>query len=367
MAVVVDSPFVRRVLIVLGLVAGSVLLTLLAWRGITALLVTFAGLLLAVFLRSLAILVQRSFKLGDYAALGVVCLALVVLGGVGVALLAAPLQAQAAELVDALPRAAAQLRDQVNQWPLGQRVLQQFAATDEVAAPAARRMFSAVSSVVAVLGYVVLILFVGLFLAAEPRLYVRGVVRLMPLAMRPRVQEVLGELGLMLQRWLIGRVALMVIITFLTWAGLQLLGVPLPLALAIIAGLLTFIPNFGPLIAAVPAMLLALMQSPMHAVYVAALYLAIQTIESYTLEPYVMRKADDLPPALVIAAQLFLGVTLGALGLILATPLLVVTYVLVQRLYVEDVLGDRMERNGDMDTAGTSVESLSTPSLGNRA
>jgi predicted PurR-regulated permease PerM len=147
----------------------------------------------------------------------------------------------------------------------------------------------------------------------------------------------------------------------------MVLGIPLALALAAIAGLLTFIPNFGPIIAAVPAMLLALTQSPMQAVYVGALYLGIQTIESYTLEPYVMRKADDLPPALAIASQLFLGVTLGAMGLILATPLLVVVYLLVQRLYVEDVLGDRLAHDTDGEAAGsTSVASLGTPSLGAR-
>jgi predicted PurR-regulated permease PerM len=135
----------------------------------------------------------------------------------------------------------------------------------------------------------------------------------------------------------------MLVIAVATWLGLLALGIPLALALAVLAGVLTFIPNFGPVIAAVPAMLLALLESPMHVLYVGGLYLALQTVESYTLEPYVMRKADDLPPALVIVGQLFLGVTLGALGLILATPLIVTLNVLVQRLYVEDVLGDHAD------------------------
>jgi predicted PurR-regulated permease PerM len=140
---------------------------------------------------------------------------------------------------------------------------------------------------------------------------------------------------------------LMLGIAIATWIGLLVLGIPLALALAVLAGLLTFIPNFGPVIAAVPAMLLALLEGPTQVLYVGILYLGLQTVESYTLEPYVMRKADDLAPALVIAWQLFLGVTLGTLGLIFATPLLVVVTVLVQRFYIEDVLGDRLITDAD--------------------
>ncbi len=341
---VVDSPFIRRVLIVLGLASGAVLLAVCAWQGTTALLATFAALLLAVLLRSLASLVQRWSPLGDYAALAVVCVALVTLLGAGVALLATPLQEQAGELVDTVPRAVDRLREQVMRWPLAARLWGSAAGPAQggtsLAAPAAEGAMRVVSRVVSLTGYLVLLSFVGLFLAAEPGLYRRGLVGLLPIAMRPRIDGVLLEIGQRLQTWLLGRAALMLVITIATWIGLLALGIPLALALAVLAGLLTFIPNFGPVIAAVPAMLLALLESPMHVLYVGGLYLALQTAESYTLEPYVMRKADNLAPALVIVGQLFLGVTLGALGLILATPLIVTINVLVQRLYVEDVLGD---------------------------
>ena len=156
--------------------------------------------------------------------------------------------------------------------------------------------------------------------------------------LRPRLDQVLLEAGESLRRWLLGRALLMVVIAAATWIGLVALGIPMALALAVLAGAFTFIPNFGPIISAVPAMLLAVLQSPMHVVYVGLLYLGIQTAESYTLEPYVMRKADNLPPAIVIVGQLFLGVALGALGFVLATPLIVVIAVVVRRLYIEDTL-----------------------------
>lgn len=333
--------FVRRVLVVVGIVAAVTLLTLVAWRGLTALLVTFAGVLLGVLLRSLAQLLQRRWSLGNGAALALVCAGLVLLAAGGAVLFAGPLQAQVADMYDELPKAWSRLRDQLAAYPLGQRLLSQ--ARDgtplaDMAAPAARQVMQAVSRTATTAGYVVLVLFTGLFLAAEPDVYRRGLLRLFPVSRRPRVRTVLDEVGESLQRWLVGRALLMLVITACTWAGLLLLGVPLAFALAVLAGLLTFIPNFGPILSAVPALLLALLQGPDTVLWVGALYLALQTVESYTLEPWVMRKADDLPPALVIVGQLFLGVTLGAIGLVLATPLIVVLTVLVKRLYVEDVV-----------------------------
>lgn len=362
MVTALEALFVRRVLVVLGLTGALVLVTLIVWSGVSALLVTFAGVLLAVFLRGLACMAMRWTGIGQGLALAIVCIILLAVLGIGGLLLANPLQEQYATLIDELPKAVAQLRERVARIPLGQRVLtyvSQGGSGSTMTGTAATHVMAAFSTTLGVLGNVILILFVGLFLAAEPDLYRRGVLRLTPIGARPRAADVLDEIGDKLQRWLVGRIAVMGVVAVITWIGLVLLGVPLALALALLAGVLTFIPNFGPVLSAIPAMLLAMTQSPAHALYVGALYLSIQTVESYTLEPYVMRKADDLPPALVIASQLFLGVTLGALGLILATPLLVVIYVLMQRLYVEDVLGDAL----DAPESGRRASSLGRPSL----
>ena len=336
------GPGTRRVFVTTVVVVAVVGLALLAWRGMTALLVTFAGVLLAVLLRSLAQGVQRLRPMGDTASLAVVCLGLLALAGGGAFLLAAPLQHQSAELLDELPRAVAQLRDTLATMPLGRRLLSLAHGSSEdlssVAGPAAQRVVRVASTTVSSVGYLVLVLFTGLFLAAEPSLYRRGLLRLFPVRLRPRLDQVLLEAGESLRRWLLGRALLMVVIAAATWIGLVALGIPMALALAVLAGAFTFIPNFGPIISAVPAMLLAVLQSPMHVVYVGLLYLGIQTAESYTLEPYVMRKADNLPPAIVIVGQLFLGVALGALGFVLATPLIVVIAVVVRRLYIEDTL-----------------------------
>ena len=132
----------------------------------------------------------------------------------------------------------------------------------------------------------------------------------------------------------------MLFIGVLTWVGLSIIGVPLALTLGLIAGLLSFIPNFGPILSAVPAILLAFIDSPTSALYVLALFVGVQLIESNLVTPMIERQTVELPPVLTIVSQLALAVLFGAVGLILATPILAVVMVLVQTLYIQDVLGD---------------------------
>ena len=150
----------------------------------------------------------------------------------------------------------------------------------------------------------------------------------------------LGVLDDALGRWLLGRFALMLINGALTALALWLLGVPLAVALGVIAGVLNFIPNFGPFIAAVPAVLIAFIESPQLALYTALVYVVVQMLDGYVFTPIVDRKSVDLPPVVTIAMQLLLGLLLGFMGLLVASPLAAVIMITVKMLYVEDVLGD---------------------------
>jgi predicted PurR-regulated permease PerM len=165
-------------------------------------------------------------------------------------------------------------------------------------------------------------------------------IKIFPAARRERIGEVVDEIGKTLSWWLVGKFFSMLIIGILTTFGLWILGIPLALTLGIITALFAFIPNFGPIIAVLPAVLFALAESPTKALYVLGLYLGIEMIESYLITPLMQRKMVSLPPVLTIFFQIFLGVLVGGLGLILATPLLAVLIVLVKMLYIEDVLGD---------------------------
>jgi predicted PurR-regulated permease PerM len=138
----------------------------------------------------------------------------------------------------------------------------------------------------------------------------------------------------------------MLIVSVATSVGLTLLGVPLALILGIIAGLLDFIPYVGPILAGVPAVLLALTISPDMAVYTLLLFVGIQLVEGYILQPLIEARAVDLAPAMVIVMQLVFGTLFGFAGVALATPLAAGLAVLVEMLYIEDVLGDRSGSKG---------------------
>lgn len=141
------------------------------------------------------------------------------------------------------------------------------------------------SNTLGALANFVIVIAIGIYLAADPDAYVHGFARLFPKPRRARVLEVLAAIGTTLRWWLMGKFLSMIVVGVLTAAGLWLLGIPLAVTLALIAAALTFIPNIGPILAVVPAALLALLQSPMQVVYVCLLYLGIQTFESYLLTP----------------------------------------------------------------------------------
>jgi predicted PurR-regulated permease PerM len=161
-------------------------------------------------------------------------------------------------------------------------------------------------------------------------------VALIPPRGQEKADQVIDKLGEQLLNWLKGKLFSMFVVFVLTAIGLAIIGIPLWLVLAILAGLISFIPNFGPLIAFIPALLVALMQSPQTAALVAGLYILIQFIESNFITTLVQKKLLNMPPALIIIAQLIMGLLTGAWGLVLATPIIVIVIVLVQELYLKN-------------------------------
>ncbi len=213
------------------------------------------------------------------------------------------------------------------------------------------------SSTLGAIGNFFVTILLAIYLATEPEFYIKGFTKLFPIERRERVKEIINTVIETLQWWLIGKAASMIFIGILTWIGLSIIGVPLALTLGLIAGLLSFIPNFGPIISAVPALLLAFIDSPITAVYVLALYVGVQLIESNVVTPIIERETVELPPALTIMFQLALSVMIGGLGLVLATPLLAVVMVIVQTVYIQDILGDR-----EIEVEEKDLQTDATPS-----
>jgi predicted PurR-regulated permease PerM len=311
--------------------------------AIDVLLLAFAGVLFAILLRGFSDFLSTYTGMGEKWALAATVLLLVGLLTVGAWLLIPSIAEQTDELRLTLPKSVELLEGKVKQYELGRWMLEKAPEPAELI-PRRSDVFSRVTGVVSgtlgAIGVVVVIFFTGLFVAIQPRLYTEGIVKLVMIPKRGRAREIIGQIGAELQWWLVAKMTAMLFVGGLTWLGLWLLGIGMPLTLAVLAALLTFIPNLGPIIAAVPAVLIGLLDGPATAVWVAVLYVAIQTIESYVVTPLLQQQAVSLPPALTITAQLVMAVLVGGIGLALATPLTVVVLVLVRTLYVQDMLGD---------------------------
>lgn len=180
----------------------------------------------------------------------------------------------------------------------------------------------------------------ALYFAIAPTFYRDGVVRLFPLRYRPRARAVLTEIGHTLQWWLLGQAIDMAVVGVLSGVGLMLLGVPLALALAVLAGLLTFVPYFGPIVSAIPAIIVAGTQGWSTVFWVVAIYLACHAVEGYLVAPFVQRRTVQLPPALTVFSMTIMAALFGMLGLVVATPVLAAVLVVVRDVYIGDILGD---------------------------
>jgi predicted PurR-regulated permease PerM len=166
-------------------------------------------------------------------------------------------------------------------------------------------------------------------------------VRLIPPSRRLRAGAILHEIASTIWYWMLGRLFSMTLLGVLTALGLWLIGVPLPVALGFLAGIMTFVPYLGSIASAIPSVLIAASTDLHLAIYVIVLYFGVHLTEGYILVPLIQRRVVHLPPALILSAQVILGVLAGFLGLLLATPLAAAALVIIRMVYVEDVLGDR--------------------------
>lgn len=335
--------FIQRVLIVLGLVV----LGLFLWRIAYALLLGFGGVLVAVFLRGLARKLHQWTGLSMGWSLALISIGLVGLLGLTAMLIGPSIASQFRDLNDTLTQGIEQVRGFLAQQPWGQRLLRsvtQNASQGGDLLRSAAKVFAGAAD--ALLAFV-LVLFAGVYFALRPDTYADGLVRLVPKPRQARAREVLQATGNALWLWLLGQFVVMAIVGVLTTVGLLLAGVPLAPALGLIAGLLEFVPFLGPIVAAVPVLLVALTVDPQTALYAMLVLLVIQQTESNLLEPVVERRAVALPPVLVLVGTIAFMLLFGVLGAVFATPLLVVTLVAVKMLYMEDALGEPVHLPGE--------------------
>lgn len=297
-------------------------------------LLVFASGLLAIYFYGFSGLLQRYLHLPAKVSLIIsVLFNLMLLVGffwfAGVRL-----QSQVVQLSDSLPGTIEHAKKQLDQSPLGQKVLDYINKTGSAkkTSDLVKQFFS---SSLGVLSDLYLVILITMFFVASPTLYKRGLVHLLPENGKDKGDELLDQLVEVLKKWLKGQIIGFFFIAGFTGLGLWLLGMPLIFTLALIAGLLNFIPNFGPIIAVIPAALLALMQGPTTALLVFGMYTFIQVIQSAVTQPLIQKKMISMPPVLTVVSQVALGALSGFWGVLLATPLVAIGMKLTQELYVK--------------------------------
>lgn len=329
-----EQSFTHKVWVTVGIVAFTTIVLLILEATFSVFLLMFAGILIAVFFTGLSNLIHRKTKWNKKVCLTISIVSTLALGIGFFTLVGAQIQSQVSELSETLPKTIENAKDQLEESTFGDKILERATSKEstkqvqEFAAGFFRSTFGA-------FGDLYVVLFIGIFLTVAPRTYIDGVVTLIPEKGQSRAKDIISRLGAQLRNWIKGKLLSMFVVFVLTAIGLAILGIPLWLVLALLAGLLSFIPNFGPLLALVPAVLVGLMEGPETALWVVGLYVFIQFVESNFITTLIQQKMVNMPPALIISAQMVLGALTGGWGLLLSTPLTVVLIVLINELYLK--------------------------------
>lgn len=350
----------------LGLLVLAVAVVFILWKAQALVFATFLAVLFALVLSAGVTWLRERLRIPRI--LGTILIVAAVFGvlfALGAAM-APSLRSQARELQQSIPSSIDELEAWFRGVPVevreavlttegdeqttapgddGPTTLRQQLA--EEASRVAKYFFPFLSSTLAAFGGAILVLFVAVLIAVNPDVYYNGLLHLVPPARKEKAREVLSRLGFVLRRWLGAQFVSMIAVGILAGVGLWILDVRAALALALLAGLLEFIPIFGPIISYVPAVLLAFLDSPQKALWVTLLYLIINQIEGNLLMPIVMKHGVYVPPVLTIIFGALMGIVFGFLGLLVAVPIIAAVLVVVKILYVQDVVGDAVPVGGE--------------------
>ena len=344
---------VATILILLSLV--------FAWEIRGTLMLTFAAVVLVVLFTMPVRMLMRRFEMNRLVAIVVSVIGFfVILALIGLPIsrtIATQFNVLASEVI---PQGLEQARESIT----GEAIVEQFPFLEGVIAgdnndlisdDLINQFISQVTDALGRLGGTVLpvvggvantilsaliIFFLSMYLLAEPQHYVNGIIKLTPIWYRDRMWTILRKIDSTLRAWLAVTAVSMVVVAVLTGLGLAVLDIREWLALGVLAGVLSFIPNFGPVVALVAAVPVAFVQARENVLWTVVIIYGVSFFQSQVVSPVLASERMNMPAILILLGQIIFGFFFGFLGLMLAVPLSAVVAVLVDEIYVKDVLGD---------------------------
>lgn len=322
-----------------------VIVALIIWRSITVFLLGFASVLFAVFLHMISRALCRLTKLPYQLMLAIVIFALAAICTALFWISTPLISDQLSQLFEDLPEAYTKFRD-YSRTLFNSQLITETDITRELASINGK-LFSQIKELFSftigtIVGFIVFLV-VGFYLSLNPTLYIQGFLKMIPTEKREHVDHILSKIGQALRWWLIGKVIAMFAIGLLTIIGLWILRIPLAFILGLLSGALTFIPYIGPILAAIPGILIGLSISPLKGLYVTLIYILVHALEGYLITPYVEQKVVSLPPALTILSQILFVILVGFIGLALASPLLVLIFVVIDQTWIRGYVAKKRD------------------------
>jgi predicted PurR-regulated permease PerM len=316
-------------------IVSLAIITILILRvAFNILLMALAGVLIAVYFHGLAGMITAKTKIHRKLALFISIAGSIVLLALISWFVGTKVQRQVAELSNTLPQTIKVARVKIANTPVGAKVIEYTSGNNSQKLLDTATTFFSTSF--GIIGDLYIILFLGIFFTADPTLYKNGILFLFPAQKKSTGRIILKEIETALKGWLKSIIVSIILITILVAVGLSLTGLPGTMVLGLITGLLEIIPNFGPVIAMIPGILLAFTISTKTAIIVALIYIACQTIVGNIALPLLQKKMINIPPALTLLIQLVMGTLSGLMGIILAVPLLAILIIVVNELYVKN-------------------------------
>lgn len=328
-----ELSYIQKVWQTVAIVALLVVVILIARVAFNVLLMILAGALIAVYFHGFGDLIERKTKLNRKLSMIISIGGSFVFLGTLLWFMGSKMQDQISVLSDSLPNTITAAKVKMDETHTGRKILTYLSGDNSEKLFSTAQQFFSTSF--GVMGNLYVIILLAIFFTANPSIYKDGIIMLVPSKNKPLARVAIDRISTALKGWLKGTMLSMVLITFMIATGLTVMGIPGAMVLAMFTGMLKLIPNFGSMAAMIPGVLLALTVSTNTAIIVALIYVISQTIVSNIVTPLIQKRMINLPPALTIISQVIMGTLSGALGIILAVPLLAIIIILVDELYVK--------------------------------